>query len=60
MKWKNRFTHADFTSQQLRIYSQHDWTKSIDKKKFNQLVDDAAKKFELARAVNFADLAKQA
>ena len=28
--------------------------------KFNQLVDDAAEKFELARAVKFVDLAKQA
>ena len=28
--------------------------------KFNQLVDDAAEKFEVARAVNFADPAKQA
>ena len=28
--------------------------------KFNQLVDDAAEKFEVARAVNFADLAKKA
>ena len=28
--------------------------------KFNQLVDDAAEKFEVARAVIFADLAKQA
>ena len=28
--------------------------------RFNQLVDDAAEKFEVARAVNFADLAKQA
>ena len=28
--------------------------------KFNQLVDDAAAKFELARAVKFVDLAKQA
>ena len=28
--------------------------------KFTQLVDDAAEKFEVARAVNFADLAKQA
>ena len=27
--------------------------------KFNQLVDGAAEKFEVARAVNFADLAKQ-
>ena len=28
--------------------------------KSNQLVDDAAKKKEIAQAVNFADLAKQA
>ena len=28
--------------------------------KFNQLVDEAAEKFEVARAVIFADLAKQA
>ena len=28
--------------------------------KFNQLVDDAAENFEVARPVNFADLAKQA
>ena len=28
--------------------------------KFNQLVDDAAENFEVARTVNFADLAKQA
>ena len=28
--------------------------------KFNQLVDDAAKKFEVARVVKFEDLAKQA
>ena len=28
--------------------------------KFNQLVDDAAEKFEVTRAVNFADPAKQA
>ena len=28
--------------------------------KFNQLVDDAAEKFEAALTVNFADLAKQA
>ena len=27
---------------------------------FNQLVDDAAQKFEVAQAVNFADHAKQA
>ena len=57
---ENRFTHADFTAQQLGIYSQHHRTKSIDKMKFNQLVDGAAEKFEVARAVYFADLAKQA
>ena len=57
---KKRFNHADFIALQLGIYSQHDWTKSIDKMKFNQLVDDVAEKFEVARAVNFADLAKQA
>ena len=57
---ENRFTHVDFTTQQLGIYSQHDWTKSIDNMKFNQLVDDAAGKFEVAPAVNFADLSKQA
>ena len=56
----NHFTHAEFTAQQLGIYSQHHWTKSEDKMRFNQLVDDAAEKFEVARAVNFADLAKQA
>ena len=28
--------------------------------KFNQLVNDAAEKFEVIQAVNFADLAKQA
>ena len=27
--------------------------------RFKQLVDDKAEKFEVARAVNFADLAKQ-
>ena len=57
---ENRFIHADFTAQQLGIYSQHNWNKSIDKMKINQLVEDAAEKFEVARAVNFADLAKQA
>ena len=56
----NHFTHAEFTAQQLGIYSQHDWTKSVDKMRFNKLVDDAAEKFEVARAVNFEDLAKQA
>ena len=48
---ENGFTHVDFTAQQVGIYSQHDWTKSIDKMKFNQLVDDAAEKFEVERAV---------
>ena len=57
---ENRFTHADFTAQQLGIYSQHDGTKSIDKMKFHQLVDDATEKFEITQAVNFADFAKQA
>ena len=57
---ENRFTHADFTAQQLGIYTQHDWTRSIDKMKFNQLVYDAAEKFEVSQAVNFADFAKQA
>ena len=57
---ENHFVHADLTEQQLGIYSQHEWTKSIDKMKFNQLVDDAAEKFEVARAVNFADPAKPA
>ena len=41
------------------MYSQHDWTKSIDKMEFNQLVDNAAEKFEVAQALKFADLAKQ-
>ena len=57
---ENYSTHADFTAQQLGIYSQHDWTKPINKMKFNQGVDDAAENFEAAQAVNFADLAKQA
>ena len=57
---ENGFTHSDFTAHQLGIYSQHDWTKSIDKMKYNQLVDDAAEIFEVAQAVNFADLSKQA
>ena len=57
---ENPFNHADFTAQQLGVYSQHDWTKSINKRKFNQLVDDAAANTEVAQAVNFADLAKQA
>ena len=57
---ENRFTHADFAAKQLGIYSQHDWTKSIDKMKINQLVNDAAENLEVAQAANFADLAKQA
>ena len=57
---EKRSTHADLTAQKLGIYSQHDWTKSIDRIKCNQLVDDAAQKFEVAQAVNFADLARQA
>ena len=28
--------------------------------KFNQLVDDAAEKYEVAQAANFADIARQA
>ena len=52
---ENHSTHAIF--KQFGIYSQHDWTKSIDKMKFNHLVDDSAEKFEVAQAVNFADLA---
>ena len=55
---KNRFTHADFTAQQLGIYSEHGWNKSIDKANFNQIVDDATEKFEVEKAVNFPDLAK--
>ena len=51
-----RFTHADYTAQQLGIYSQHDWTKSIDNMKFNQLIEN----FDVAQAVIFADLAQQA
>ena len=57
---ENHFNHADFTAQLLGINSQHDWTKSIDKMNFHQLADDAAKKYEVAQAVNFKDLAKQA
>ena len=56
----NRFTYAGFTAQKLGIHNQHDGTKSMNKLKFNQLVDDPADKIELAQAVNFADLAKQA
>ena len=38
---ENHFTNADFAAQQLGIYSRRDWSDSIDKMKFNQLVDDA-------------------
>ena len=48
-----------FTAQQFGIYSQHDWTKSIDWTTISQLFDDVAEKFEVAQAINFADLAKQ-
>ena len=57
---ENHFTNADFAAQQLGIYSQRDWTDSIDRMKFNQLVDDAAEWFETAQAVYVADLAKPA
>ena len=57
---ENRFTQAHFSAQQFGIHSQHDWTKSIDKMNFIQLVDDAAEKFEVPQAVIIADLAKQA
>ena len=42
---ENSFTQADFTAPQLGKNNQHDWTKSLDKMKFNQLVFDAAEKF---------------
>ena len=54
------FTHADFTTKELVIYSQRDWTNSIDKWKFNELVDNAAGKFEVAQTVNYKELEKQA
>ena len=52
--------HVDFTARQLGIYSQKDWTNPTKKMNLNQLVDDAARKFAVAQAINFADLAKQA
>ena len=55
---ESRFTHMDFIAQHLGIYSQRDWTDSIDKLKFNKILDDA-EKFEVAQAVNFTDLAKK-
>ena len=55
---ENRFIPADLTAQQLGIYSQHNWTISVDNMKFNLLVDDAAEKIEVARAVNFAKQAQ--
>ena len=57
---QSRFTQVEFIAQQLGIYSQRDWTNSIVRVKFNQLVDDAAKKFEVAQAVNFAYHANEA
>ena len=42
----NRSSHADFTAPQLGIYSQRDRTDSKEKLKFNQLVDDGAKKLK--------------
>ena len=54
------FIHAEFTPQQIVIYSQRDWTSSIDNLNFNQIVDNALEKFEVARAVKFVDLSKQA
>ena len=57
--FKNRFTHADVNAQQLGICSQLGWKTSIDKLKFNQLVDDAAEKVEVSQSVNFPEFAKQ-
>ena len=37
-------------------YSQRDWTNSIDKVKFNQLVNEAAEKFELAHNISINSL----
>ena len=53
---ENRFTHADYTAQQLVIFSKRNWTDSINKMQFNQSVDGAAKKFEVAQVVNFQTL----
>ena len=53
---ENRFNHAIFIAQQLGIYSQRHWTNSINKVEFNQLVDDAAEKFEIVKAVNLQTL----
>ena len=53
---ERRFTLINFTAQQ--ISRQSDWTNSTDKIKIK--VDDAAETFEVAQAINFADLAQQA
>ena len=42
------------------MFSQSYWTNSTDRLNINHLVDDAAETFEVAQAVNFADLARQA
>ena len=44
----------------LGIFNQSDLKNVIDEVKFNQLNDDSAEIFEVAHAVNFADLEKQA
>ena len=54
------FTQADFTAQELGIYNHTDWTDSTDKMILNQIKADVAEELEVARAVNFSDLAKQA
>ena len=51
------FTPDEITAQHFGIYSQNDWTDSIDKM---ELVDDAAEIFDVSQAVSLADLAKQA
>ena len=50
----------NFTAQQISMFGQSDWTNSTDRININHLVDDAAETFEVAQAVNFADLARQA
>ena len=46
---ERRFTNANFNAQQLGIYIQRDWTNSMDKLKFSQLLNDAAVKFDTSR-----------
>ena len=53
---ENHFTNADCTALQLAMYSKRNGTDSIKKMKFNQIVDDATEKFEVAHAVNFQTL----